>query len=78
LIRGFGDLRGPGETIPIELEFDSRTRQRFAVDDDLIRLAQYELTSLAATRQKLAQFPRGTSFTLYANSIDPPTASSPN
>jgi hypothetical protein len=43
-------------------------------DDDWIRLAQYELTSLAAARQKLSQFPRGTSFTLDATSIDPDVA----
>jgi hypothetical protein len=38
--------------------------------DSLIQLAQYQLHSISALEQKLAQFPRGASFTLHVRALD--------
>jgi hypothetical protein len=38
--------------------------------DSLIQLAQYHLQSISALEQKLAQYPRGASFTLHVSSLD--------
>jgi hypothetical protein len=42
--------------------------------DSLITLAHYQLRSIAALEQKLAQYPRGTSFTLDLRALDAGTA----
>ncbi|HMF61188.1 MAG TPA: hypothetical protein VK595_12495, partial [Vicinamibacterales bacterium] len=43
-------------------------------DNALVLLAQYQLTSISALERKLAQYPKGTSFTLDVRSLDPATA----
>jgi hypothetical protein len=43
-------------------------------DNSLVTLAQYQLVSLSALRQKLAQYPKGTSFTLDVSALDPQIA----
>jgi hypothetical protein len=43
-------------------------------DNALVLLAQYQLTSISAVERKLAQYPKGTSFTLDVRSLDPATA----
>ena len=43
-------------------------------DDSTVRLAQYQLTSISALEQKLAQYPKGTSFTLDVTALDPQIA----
>jgi hypothetical protein len=45
-----------------------------APNNSLVMLAQYQLTSIAALEQKLAQYPKGTSFTLDVSSLDPEMA----
>jgi hypothetical protein len=42
--------------------------------NSLVELAQYQLSSLVALEQKLAQYPKGTSFTLDVSALDPQTA----
>jgi glycine cleavage system regulatory protein len=44
-------------------------------DDSLVMLAQYQLNSIAALEQKLAQYPKGTRFTLDVQSLDARTSS---
>jgi hypothetical protein len=43
-------------------------------DNALVLLAQYQLMSISALEGKLAQYPKGTSFTLEVGSLDPATA----
>jgi hypothetical protein len=43
-------------------------------DHSLLMLAQYQLTSIAALGQKLAQYPKGTSLTLDVSALDPQIA----
>lgn len=43
-------------------------------DDGFIQLAQYEFYSMPPLEEKLAQFPKGTSFTIETGSLDPQTA----
>ncbi len=43
-------------------------------DHAFISIAQYDLSSLAALEEKLAQYPRGTSFTLNTGTLDAGTA----
>jgi hypothetical protein len=43
-------------------------------DDSIVMLAQYQLRSIAALEQKLAQYPRGSSFTLDVKALDSRTA----
>ena len=40
-------------------------------DNSIVSLAQYQLASIPALRQKLAQYPKGTSFTLDVSALDP-------
>ena len=42
--------------------------------NSLVTLAQYQLTSISALEQKLAQYPKGTSFTLDVSPLDPQSA----
>jgi hypothetical protein len=42
--------------------------------DSLIHLAQYQLQSISALAEKLAQYPRGTAFTLHLEALDSRTA----
>jgi hypothetical protein len=42
--------------------------------DASVRLAQYELTSISALERKLAQYPKGSSFTCDVTPLDPQTA----
>ena len=42
--------------------------------DASVRLAQYELTSISALERKLAQYPKGTGFTLDVSPLDPQIA----
>jgi hypothetical protein len=44
-------------------------------DRAVIMLAQYQLASIAALEQKLAQYPRGSRFTLDVRALDPSIAS---
>jgi hypothetical protein len=44
-------------------------------DTAVIMLAQYQLASIAALEQKLAQYPRGSRFTLDVRALDPSIAS---
>ena len=43
-------------------------------DNSIVSLAQYQLVSISALRQKLAQYPKGTSFTLDVSALDPQIA----
>jgi hypothetical protein len=43
-------------------------------DHSLVMLAQYQLASIAALEQKLAQYPKGTSLTLDVSALDPQIA----
>ncbi len=43
-------------------------------DNSIVMLAQYHLVSISALRQKLAQYPKGTSFTLDVSALDPQIA----
>ena len=43
-------------------------------DNSIVTLAQYHLASISALRQKLAQYPKGTSFTLDVSALDPQIA----
>jgi hypothetical protein len=43
-------------------------------DHSVVSLAQYDLFSVSALRQKLAQYPKGTSFTLDVSALDPEIA----
>jgi len=38
--------------------------------DSLVRLAQYQLQSISPLEEKLAQYPRGTAFTLHLEVLD--------
>ncbi|PYR56393.1 MAG: hypothetical protein DMF85_16730 [Acidobacteria bacterium] len=44
-------------------------------DDSFITIAQYDLSSVAALEEKLAQYPAGAVFTLELSNLDPQTAS---
>jgi hypothetical protein len=49
----------------------------FRVDDQdnsSVKLAQYQLSSLSELEQRLAQYPKGTSFTLDVSPLDPQIA----
>jgi hypothetical protein len=39
-------------------------------DESAITVSQYQLTSIAALKQKLAQYPKGTDFTLDVSALD--------
>lgn len=43
-------------------------------DNSLVTLAQYQLNSIASLEQKLAQYPKGTTFTLDVSTLDPQIA----
>ena len=43
-------------------------------DNSVVSLAQYQLAAISALRQKLAQYPKGTSFTLDVSALDPQIA----
>jgi hypothetical protein len=81
--RDLGDLRALCVTdqcrIQADLLINSADDTRISIlrvdrDDALVMLAQYQLTSIAALEQKLAQYPGGTSFALDVRALDPDTA----
>ncbi len=45
-------------------------------DSSLVHLAQYSFQSITALQEKLAQYPRGASFTLDVGALDPAMATS--